>query len=109
MAALRSGATHRSMTENNVATEKLIARYIAPAHRKTSTARKLSEISLGATPVTSINVIVLAKEVALIMIIISLPYAGSAWRNPSGAIIRQWSVRPDIPNARAASIAPAGT
>ena len=44
---------------------------------KTSIGLKVVEIMYFATPVKSINVTVLAKEVPFIIKMISLPYAGS--------------------------------
>ena len=54
----------------------VINKYIPPATINTSTGLNVVEIIYFATPVRSINVTVLAKEVPLSINIISLPYAG---------------------------------
>ena len=55
---------------------KVINKYILPATIKTSIGLNVVEIMYFATPVKSIKVTVLAKEVPFIINIISLPYAG---------------------------------
>ena len=55
---------------------KVKNKYILPATIKTSTGLKVVEIIYFATPVKSIKVTVLAKEVPFNIKIISFPYAG---------------------------------
>ena len=56
---------------------KVKNKYILPATIKTSIGLNVVEIIYLATPVKSINVTVLAKDVPLSIKIISLPYAGN--------------------------------
>ena len=57
-------------------TKNVINKYILPATMNTSIGLNVVDIIYLATPVKSINVTVLARDVPLSINIISLPYAG---------------------------------